>query len=199
VPPHEFLGCLGGRDFPQTRRAREQPELEVAPDHRRHGRELTSTLAQSLKAPDNELAHAVGDGQGRGVRDARSRLNGADGFHSDEGISLAYSPDLLSEVRKRVRVAADARKRPGEQYGVGPGERGERQCQSVRLAADLHQRATRRGGVGELLFPRGRKKQQAPSMSASRDIRQEPQAHVVGPMDVFEYQDQQLPGDKLLN
>ena len=101
----------------------EEREVEAPPDHRGHGDDLLTAPAEPVDPPGDQITDARGQGERAGCLAGAippaGLIERANRLHGDEGIALTHRPDLLLDVRHRLRVAPDTGERPEEQGGIG--------------------------------------------------------------------------------
>ena len=109
-------------------------------------------------------------------------------------VSLADGPDLFLQLVQQPRRTADAPKGSDEIDGVPSREWSKGHACHVGLAADLVHGAPGRRGVRQFLVPAGHHEQHPPGRNTPRHEGEQAQAHLVRPVHVFEYQDQEPHG-----
>ena len=192
VAAHQLLDALRRRVRVEATRPFEEREVELAPDHRGHRGELARPVAQAPQSARDQVAHALGQRQRPGIRGNAAFLEGARRLDRDEGVPLAGGPDLLRQVRHRLRVAPGAGERLGEAPGVGTRQREQGQAPRVRQRAELLERATRGRGIGQLIIPGGHAQQEPPRRDPARDEGEQPQGHLVRPVEILQDDEDRL-------
>ena len=189
---HQLLQCLGGDDLGEPGRAGDERELERAADDGGHRQKLAGRAAEAVQAPSNEGLHARREPEPG--RPARSVLvEGATHLDNDERVAAAGRPALGGEPRQGRRVKASSRELADERVSLGLGERPQPQLLAAAAGDEVVERPPGAGRVDELLFARGRDDQEPPGVEAAADEREEPDAHVVGPVEVLQEEDDRLP------
>ena len=189
---HQLLQCLGGDDLGEPGRAGDERELERAADDGGHRQKLAGRIAEAVQAPSNEGLHARGEPEPG--RPARSVLvEGATHLDNDERVAAAGRPALGGEPRQGRRFKASSRELADERVSLGLGERPQPQLLAAAAGDEIVQRPPGAGRVDELLFARGRDDEESPGVEAAADEREEPDAHVVGPVEVLQEEDDRLP------
>ena len=114
-------------------------------------------------------------------------------FDHDEGTPTAGTPHLLTQASHRPFFAARPRESLDEVDGVVPGQWSERQGGHVGLALQLVERSPEHRGVEQILHSHRHHQKKPARLEAAGGEGQQPDAHLVSPVEVFENQDRRLP------
>ena len=182
----------------------EEREVEPAPDDRGHGGHLLTARTEPVEAPDNEIADARGQGQRARCLASATPLavliERANRLHGDEGIALAHRPDLRlrpappsGRRSRRARAPARAaRCRVVTVVRAPPACPGTREIGPPRCAGPSRRRQAR-------FFARGRDQECRPRRNAATHEGQEPETHLVGPVQILQHEHQRLAVGDLLD
>ena len=181
---HQLLDAFRDLGLAEIGRPLQQGEVEGPADHRRDGQQAPASVAEPLQAVRDQVADTLGKRQRRRVLGQGAPAQGAQRLDDHEGVSAAGRPDLLLEARDGGELHQHAR----QGRRVLTGEGAERQPAQV-ASAQLVQRVPQEGGLQEILVPHGGDGEQAPSLQAPACEGQEPEAHLIGPVEVLEDQD----------
>ena len=120
-------------------------------------------------------------------------IGDAHGLDHHEGIPLAGTPYLLTQAGHRRFVASRPRQGPDEAERVRSRQRFERERGHVGLALQLGEGPLGEGRVDEVLLARGDHQEERPGVQSTADEGQQPDGHLVRPVQVFEDQRDRMP------
>jgi hypothetical protein len=120
-------------------------------------------------------------------------LDGAHRLDRHEGIALAGAPYPLAQASQGGVVTSRARKSPNEDDGVSPRQRFEGEGGHVDFSFQLGERPLDDGRVEQILRARRDHQEERPGVQSAADESEQPNAHLVRPVEVFEDQRGRLP------
>ena len=193
-PPHGLVDGRCGLGAGESRGALEERELELSSQDRRQVDDLPAGFAQPFQTAPDQPPNAGREWRGVLRRDTRRHSpKGSDRLDRDERVPAAQRPDLRPETGDRRRsTGGTGRQRLNEGQGAGFREPVQREGLDVWLSLQVLEGTTECGRVTQLLRARRGHQQESPRGEPTAEEGQEAQAHLVGPMEVLEHDDEWL-------
>ncbi len=194
----ELLHALGGLSLGHVRGPLDQREVELATDHGRHRHEAPPPVGEALQAMLHELMNSRRQGESLGQRDGLALAERMHHFDHHEGVAIADPPCVLGEVRDQLVGKPGRSERPNEGAGVGARQGGHGQSCQLASLVELVQRLSEEIDVRQLLLADRGHHQERDLVEPPPEEGQEADAHLVGPVDVLQHDDQRLPSSEAL-
>jgi hypothetical protein len=111
----------------------------------------------------------------------------------DERIAITPAPCLLGQLLEQRLGDPRGREQTHEGGSVGAGERRHQHPLQLSISVELVQRPAEERAVRELLLPDGGERQERDRAQAPAEEREQADAHLIGPVEIFQRVDQWLP------
>jgi len=180
---HQLFQARGGGRLVETRRPVEETELELATDDRRDGDELSRPRAEPIEAALDHLADPVRQ-RHRGRRRAAA-LQRAHRFDHHERVAFTRRPHELPEGRPRGLIGRGAGKLLHQDERVLAGKPGEGDRDGA-ITREILEEPPERRRLGRIVVPSRDHEQDGPPPEPAAEKREQPDAHVVGPVQILE-------------
>src|SRR5262245_38007260 len=119
-------------------------------------------------------------------------------LHHDEGIAVTDTPRVLSEVRHELLGKPGWSQRPNECDGIAASEGSHGQSHERAVLIELVERLSENSDVPQLFLAYGGHQQKRDLLQPPAEESQEANAHLVGPMDILQHDNQWLPSREAL-
>ena len=113
-----------------------------------------------------------------------------------ERVAVTDAPRILGEVRDQLGGKPGGREGLHEGGGIGARERRHRQSHQLAGLVELVQGLSKETDVGHLLLADRGHQQERELVQPAPEEGQEPDAHLVGPVDVLQHHEQWLPAGR---
>ena len=193
TPSNELFHALRGRVLLEAGGAVQELELELATDGRGHAQQRPALLAQPLEATPDDLAHALRSARASAVPSCTPRIVSTimNGFPSVAAQTCWPSGSMAVAFRPRTRNPTRAT--------VSGCESAERWTELSCCRWERSWSVQRSMALSGELFVAGREDDEdslGPHPTAQEC--QQPHAQLVRPVQIFQDEEQRLPGRKLL-
>jgi hypothetical protein len=189
-PPDQLLETLGGVMVGEAGRAVKELELELAPDDGGHARQLAPARTEAVETAGNHIAHPTRQRQAGRTPERLALADCPHGLDHDERIPSARLPHLLGQLRPGGRRARSSEE-PDQRQRLVASEPRQHQTGEPPVL-QLVERAAKDRAVGHLLLANADRDQDWRLVEAATEEREEPEAHLVRPVDVLEHEDERL-------
>ncbi len=192
LPPDQLLQGIRGFALAKPGGSLDQIKVEVPPGHGGDGHDLANPVAEPRQAPGDKIPDPAGQGEpharlGRLVRQRPHRLD------DHERVPPAQLPHLVGQVvegrGRRIRLGG----RPDQHAGLELGQGREADASPRPLSLHVLQHPARNGPFGQLVVPHGDRQKDARSLQAASEVEKQAGTHLVGPVEVFQHQQERPP------
>ena len=190
---NQLFHALRGVALRQGSGPLDERKVESAPDHRRNVDEAAPPFGEAIQPPADKGPDSGGERQPRGAADRSSLVKRMHHLDHDERIAITPAPCLLGQLLEQRLGDPRGREQTHEGGSVGAGERRHRHPLQLSISVELVQRPAEERAVRELLLPDGGERQERDRAQAPAEEREQADAHLIGPVEIFQRDDQWLP------